>query len=68
MVTMLGTIFESASWYERIAQLASAVALWASAKAHTAVRMTPEEAMKDLTLRLQHPWQYRIAQVRRLLH
>lgn len=67
MFPLVGTVFEVSSWYESLARLASAVALWASVKAEHR-QPTPEEAMEDLTLRLRHPWKYRLARVWRLLH
>lgn len=64
---MLAVTIDSGGLYEWLAKLGSTVALWASMRAERA-QPTPEEAMADLTLRLRHPWKYRIARVTRLLH
>lgn len=65
MLPVIATVIDSSWIYETIAKVASAVALWASLRAERS-QPTPDEALRDLTLRLRHPWKYRAQQVTRL--
>jgi hypothetical protein len=64
-VPLTSAVVDFGTFYESLARAAMAIAAWASVRAER-TKATPEQAMKDLTLRLQHPWKYRAQQVTRL--
>ncbi len=65
MIAIVGSAFDASSFYETVARLAGAVAVWASLRAQKG-QPSPDQAYEDLKLRLRHPWQYRVSRVTRL--
>lgn len=65
MLTLMSTIgLEGGSGWLWIAQIAGAVSTWAAAHAPKPERELGTEArIADLTLKVRHPWRYRLQRV-----
>lgn len=67
MIAVVGSLFDSSFVYERLAHMATAVAVWASMRTQPQVPASPEEAYRELEARVRfaanHPWQYRVSRI-----